>query len=314
MRGPCIARISRQVSNHDQGRIVTSATDFPEHYLVVSAGYDSEQYWSQFWHFRGVAGVHTTFATTIVPQCPLLSAERATSIVSPNGMLVPAETAWAPVHVNLAPFLCNDGLLDERRLEEVLRNCVDTGEKIHDTRAWPTPDMQHDSWLNRRLAIQVTGLGDVIRGLGLTPDNHGSLRFLNQVMLRIKETLRLRSREIALRVDPLPAISLSDPSLHLPRGNIRDDWQRRWRESVAATQVRHRNLLVLSPWSLFPSGEAADYRYSELLPILRHADACAFRRTVSIEHWNLIEFKRFHQRAMAVLQQRGTTSRFAKCV
>ncbi len=292
---------------------MTSETVSAERYLVVSAGYDSEHYWSQFWRFRSVAGLHTTFGTTIVPQCPLLSAERANSVASPNGMLVPVGTAWAPVRVNLAPFLCS-GSLDECRLEAALRDCVDTGERIHDTWHWPTPDMQHDSWLNRRLAIQVTGFGDVVRGMGLKPDAHGSLRFLNQLLLRIKETLRSRSREIALHTDPLPAISLSDPSLHLPRGNIRDDWQRRWRESVVATQVRHRNLLVLSPWSLFPSGEAADYRYSELLPLLRHADACAFRRTVSIEHWNLNEFKRFHQRAMAVLQQRGTLSRFAKCV
>jgi hypothetical protein len=293
---------------------VTSETVSTERYLVVSGGCDSEQYWSRFWRFRSVAGVHTTFATTIVPQCPLLSAERADSVAPPNGMLVPAQTAWAPVRVNLAPFLCSDGSLDECRLEATLRNCVDTGERIHDTRRWPTPDMQHDSWLNRRLAIQVTGFGDVIRKMGLKPDSHGSLRVLYQLLLRIKETLRSRSQEIALDADPLPAISLSDPSLHLPRGNIRDDWQRRWRESVAATQVRHRNLLVLSPWSLFPSGEVADYRYSELLPLLRHADACAFRRTVSIDHWNVNEFKRFHQRAMAVLQQRGTLSRFAKCV
>jgi hypothetical protein len=293
---------------------VTSETVSAERYLVVSAGYDNEQYWSQFWRLRGVAGVQTIFATMIISQCPLLSAERADSVASPGGMLVPADTAWVPVRVDLAPFLSNNGALDESHLEETLRNCVDTGDRVHDTWGWRTPDMQHDSWLNRRLAIQVTGFGDVIQQLGLAPDNHGSLRLLNQLLLRIKETLRSRSRELAQHVDPLPSISLSDPSLSLPRGNIRDDWQRRWRESVAATQVRHRNLLVLSPWSLFPSGEAADYRYSELLPLLRHADACAFRRTVSIEHWNLNEFRRFHQRAMAVLQQRGTMSRFAMSV
>ena len=290
---------------------MTSETVSAERYLVVSAGYDNEQYWSQFWRLRSAAGMQTAFATTIVSQCPLLSAERADNVTSPSGLLVPAETAWVPVQVDLAPFLCNSGALDQSGLEATLRYCVDTGERIHDTWEWPTADMQHDSWLNRRLAIQVTGFGDVIQRLGMAPDNHGSLRFLNQLLLRIKETLRSRSRELALNTDPVPAISLSDPSLLLPRGSIRDDWQRRWRESVAATQVRHRNLLVLSPWSLFPSGEAADYRYSELLPLLRHADACAFRRSVSIEHWNLNEFKRFYQRAMAVLQQRGTLSRVA---
>ena len=293
---------------------MTTETVSAEQYLAISAGYDNDDYWSRYWRLRGAANVYTMFAGTIVSQCPLLSAERADIVASPNGLQVPAGTAWVPIEVDLAPFLCTSGVLDEGRLKKTLRHCVDSGERIHDTWVWPTPDMQHDSWLNRRLAIQLTGIGDVIQRMGLAPDSHGSLRFLNQLLLSVRETLRARSRELALQLEPLPAISLSDPSLSLPRGNIRDDWQRRWRESVAATQVRHRNLLVLSPWSLFPSGEAADYRYSELLPLLRHADACAFRRSVSIRHWNLKEFKRFHQRTMAVLQQRGATPRFAQCV
>ena len=52
----------------------------------------------------------------------------------------------------------------------------------------------------------------------------------------------------------------------------------------------------------------------KLLPLLRHSDACAFRRNLSIEHWNLNEFKSFHQRARAVLKQRIATSRIAEHV
>ena len=87
-----------------------------------------------------------------------------------------------------------------------------------------------------------------------------------------------------------------------------------WQQAVQASLVRHRNLLVISPWSLFPAGGAADFRYAELLPLLRHADACAFNKTVSIAHWNLKEFKCFHQRARAVLQQRSATTPIAKHV
>jgi DNA topoisomerase VI subunit B len=65
---------------------------------------------------------------------------------------------------------------------------------------------------------------------------------------------------------------------------------------------------------LFPAGTAADFRYAELLPLLRHADACAVNKTVSIAHWNPKEFKCFHQRARAVLQQRCTTSLIAEHV
>ncbi len=78
--------------------------------------------------------------------------------------------------------------------------------------------------------------------------------------------------------------------------------------------MRHRNLLVISPWSLFPTDARADYEYAELLPLLRHADACAFRRNMSIRHWKFNQFKHFHQRARAILKQRIATSQIAKHV
>ena len=293
---------------------MTPETNAAERYVHVGPGTGDDQSWAKFWQLRDAANVYTTVASSIVSQCPLLSAERADAVAIPGGMKVPSRSAWVPMELNLADFQRSSGVLEEATLHAALKRCVDNGDAVHDSWCWATPDIQHDSWLNRRLAISVTGFGDVIRRMRLAPDEHASLRFLNQLLLGIRATLYRRSRELAERSEPLPAISLSDPSLSLPRGNVREDWHRRWRESVVATQVRHRNLLVLSPWSLFPSGEAAGYRYTELLPLLRHADACAYHRKVSISHWTLSEFKRFHQRLIAVLQQRGATSRFAQYV
>ena len=293
---------------------MTPETNSAERYVIVRNGPGDDEYWATFWRLRDRANVYTAVASTIVSQCPLLSAERGDAVANPGGMQVPGDSAWVPMRLDLAEFQTSGGIVDEAGLCATLKSCVDHGEAIHDSWCWATPDMQHDSWLNRRLAIQVTGFGDVLLRKRLAPEAHASLRFLNQLLLGIRTTLYERSRELAERYDPLPAIALSDPSFSLPQGNVRDDWHRRWRESVVATQVRHRNLLVLSPWSLFPSGEAADFRYAELLPLLRHADACAYHRKVSISHWTLNEFKRFHQRVIAVLQQRGATSRFAPCV
>ena len=282
-----------------------------ETYLLVGDGDNGDRYWAELWKFSAVKKVHTAFGGLVIPQCPLLSAERALAIVSPVGLQVPEESAWVTMRIDLARFAPPNGVINERALQQSLETCVDVGEKLHDVLCWPTPDMRHDAWLNRRLAIVVVGLGDLLRIKCFEPGTHDSLRFLNQLLLWVRATLQSRSRAIAAHSEQLPAITLSDPSHNLPCGGIREDWQRRWREAVQASLVRHRNLLALSPWSLFPANAPADFRYAELLPLLRHADACAFNKTVSIAHWNLKEFKCFHQRAKAVLQQRGATSLIA---
>ena len=283
-------------------------------YVLLGDTDHDNRLWRALWELRTEPRVSTAFADRVMPQCPLLSAERARAIVAPVGLQVPAGSAWVCMGIDLARFACHDGIVDEPALKRCLEACVDVGEALHDVLAWPTVDLQHDAWLNRRLAIVVSGFGDLLRIRSMSPADHGSLRYLNQLLLWLRMSAQSRSRAIAMRADPLPAIALSDPSHGLPRGSIREDWRRRWREAVRATLVRHRNLLVISPWSLFPSGARADYEYAELLPLLRHCDACAFGQKPSIGHWNFNQFKHFHQRARAVLKHRTATSQIAEHV
>ena len=285
-----------------------------DNYLLLGDIDHGDRMWGALWELRSEPGVNTAFAERVMPQCPLLSVERGRAIVSPIGLQAPADSAWVCMGIDLVCFVRQDGVIDEPGLKRCLETCVDVGELLHDALTWPTADMQHDAWLNRRLAIVLSGFGDLLRIRGMAPADHASLRYLNQLLLWLRMNAQSRSRAIAMRAEPLPAISLSDPSHTLPRGSIREDWRRRWREAVRATLVRHRNLLVISPWSLFPSDVRADYEYAELLPLLRHSDACAFQRNVSIDHWNFNQFKRFHQRARAVLKQRVATSQIAERV
>jgi hypothetical protein len=291
-------------------------TDAPpaSHYVLVGESDRCDQLWGTLWDLRTEPCVRTAFADRIVPQCPLLSAEQGRAIVSPIGLQAPADSAWVCMDVNLVRFTNPGGALDEQALKQCVETCVSVGEALHGSLAWPTADVQHDAWLNRRLAIVLSGFGDLLRLREMPPSEHDSLRYLNQLLLWLRMSAQSQSRAIAMRSEPLPAIALSDPRHTLPRGSIREDWRRRWRAAVRATLVRHRNLLVISPWSLFPTDARADYDYAELLPLLRHADACAFNRNVSIRHWNFNQFKHFHQRARAVLKQRIATSQFAEHV
>ena len=128
----------------------------------------------------------------------------------------------------------------------------------------------------------------------------------------IQDILQRESRAIARGTGHLPALEQADPSRSLPKGRVRNSWRTRWREALEVAAIRHRNLLVLSPWSVFPTNEPADYRYSDLLPLLGFADAGAFFGPPALSHWDIGQFKSFHQRAWAVLQQRDVSRQIAE--
>ena len=108
----------------------------------------------------------------------------------------------------------------------------------------------------------------------------------------------------------MPALDQADPGRLLPGGRIGEGWAWRWRQALEAAAVRNRNLLVLSPWSIFPPG-SADLRFANLLPLLRYADVCCFDEPRDSTAWNPSEFRNFHQQAAAVLQQRNVAHQIA---
>jgi hypothetical protein len=205
-----------------------------KHYVLVGETDHGDRMWGALWDLRTESCVRTAFADRVMPQCPLLSAERGRAIVSPIGLQAPEDSAWVCMGIDLARFSRPGSTPDEQALKHCVETCVDVGERLHDALAWPTADVQHDAWLNRRLAIVLSGFGDLLRNMGMEPSNHDSLRYLNQLLLGLRMSAQSRSRAIAMRSELLPAIGLSDPSHALPRGSIREDWRRRWREAVRA--------------------------------------------------------------------------------
>jgi hypothetical protein len=219
-----------------------------------------------------------------------------------------------PIHVDLARFADACGNINEPALEYALHCSVDSGDLLHDLMEWPTALMRDDSWLNRRLAIVVTGLGDLALRRRLDPQKFHSLKNLDQLLHWVQQTLHSRSQQIARQSSHVPALDRNDPAHSLPGGNVCDDWRIRWRRAVDQGAVRNRNLLVLSPWSVFPANSPPDMRYADLLPLVAHGDACTFARSATLSHWNINEFKSFHQRAWAALHQRDHAALIAERV
>ena len=271
-----------------------------------------DRFWSQLWHAHGTARIGVAYAPTVFAQCSLLSAEVADCVLPATAVQVPAGTAWLPMSLDVSRFTDERGSLRESAIEHALGRSIEIGDVLHDLVRWPTARMQHDAWLNRRLAIVLTGFGDLVQRRRQDPQQFASLTDLCELLRWIREVLQGRSREVARRTEHLPALEQSDPCRALPSGHVRNGWRTRWREAVESAAVRHRNVVVLSPWSLFPRGQPADFRYADLLPLLGFANACSFPAPPSLCHWNINKFKNFHQRAWAVLQQRGAVQQIAE--
>ena len=271
-----------------------------------------DEVWTQLWRATGKADISAALAPAVISPCTLLSAEPAQSVQPGTALQVPVGTAWLPVRLELTRFTDAKGALALQALEHALRRCVRLGDALHDVVTWPTARLRHDAWHNRRLAIELCGLGDLAAGSGLDPQRFADLQELTELLRWISATMYNESRAVACEAGFLPAFRECDPSLKIPCTQLRHGWRKRWLEAVEAQGLRHRNLITLSPWCVFPRDRPADYRYADLLPLLSYADAGAFPAPPDLAHWNRNEFIDFHRRAWAVLQQRGSRRQIAE--
>jgi hypothetical protein len=271
-----------------------------------------DRFWLENWQLRWTGQVRVLCAPFVLPQCPLLSIEPATNVVPSVSVQAPQGSAWIPLRLDLSRFADDKGALCQTALELALCRCVEAGDLLHDLAHWPTAQMRHDSWLNRRLAIILSGFGDIAQRRGYDPARFASLAELSDDLRWVENILRGQSQAIAKRTQSLPALEQSDPSRALPAGVASTGWRERWQHAAEIAAHRHRNLVVMSPWSVFPSAQAADYRYADLLPLLDFAHALAFTKTPPIAGWNVSEFKSFYHRAWAVLDARSVTQHIAE--
>ena len=284
---------SLQMTQHSNPR-VQSATD---------------KNWSFLWCNRlAPVPLKPAYGATVRTACPLLADEVTASVLPVPGIQVPAGSAWLPISLPLPRFANDAGELGWDELLPALADAVGLAEIIMGKLCWSQPAQRTDAHLNRRLAMSITGLGDLVARRGLAPQNLATLRWLSAIVIRIRNTLWQLSGQLARNDGPLPALCDNDPCSSWHESAQREDWRHRWLVALEKSAVRHRNMLVLSPYSVLPSSAACSAGYTDLLPIIAYADAWSFADTPHFRGWNLHEYKVFHRRAWAVIQGCKTPS------
>lgn len=264
---------------------------------------ETDRNWRVLWQHRGsMRPVLPVYGGLVRSACPLLSDEVAGSVLPDNGTVVPGNSAWLPVELPLTSYVHADGRIDWPALSNALRDTIHLGDSILDDLYWPGWRQETDARLHRRLAISISGLGELVLRCGQDPLKHECLAWLSGVVKRIRCELQAHSRSLARESGALPAVLRTDPSKGLLAGPARDMWQDCWNAAVRTSALRHRNLLVLSPYSVLPASNVQNTDFFDLLPVIRNADAWCFSTTANQGLWTLCDYQTFHRRAWAVIQ------------
>jgi len=300
--------ISRALLGHGPRYVILDSLQMQYHKQAVVQE-ETEKNWLFLWRQRALGhALMPVYGAGVRTGCPLLGDEAADAVLPHAGIKVPAGSAWLPIGLHLPRFADAKGQIVWPELRAALEACIDTGDQLLDVLSWADPSQRSDAWLNRRLAIVTTGIGDLVQARGNDPGCLECLNRVDEIILKSRKILWDRSHVIAGQAGVLPALARSDPSDGLCDHSHRQSWQRRWHRALASSAVRHRNLLVMSPYSVLPADGDDTAAFADLLPVLSHADACAFAGQPGPGDWSIGDFRKFHTRAWAIMQRRNARS------
>lgn len=270
----------------------------------LSANGERRETWHALWSLRDEPQIRIAYANWVTSPSPVLMAEKANAVLPPSYLQIPDDSAWCSTTIDLSNCVQRQRVVMST-IDEQLQAAITSSDRAHDLSRWTSPRMREDSLINRRLAIHLKGIGDLVRLLRWDPQALATLRSLHNLLASIKQRASSHSAAIARRRGSLPCIAA-------PGMRSGSQWMLKWREALAGRELAHRNLLVIAPEAILPTESRSVRRYHDLLPVLAHTDACTAPPVALSSTWNFNDFKQFHSRAWAVLDRRCGNSSIAE--
>ncbi|MGI9291965.1 MAG: hypothetical protein ACR2QG_11925, partial [Gammaproteobacteria bacterium] len=230
--------------------------------------------------------------------------------VMPTGLFeAGTDTAWLMLELNASR------LVDDVRPRETLAACLRFADNLIDAIDWPRPVLQLDALLNRRVCLHVTGIGDMLLHRGMRPDSIKTFTWLKRWLSFVRRSLLRESRLLAELRGPFPELGANElmEELALRYGTENA------RQLLKNSFLRHRHVLALSPFSLFPQTTTShdDGRWLGLVSTLECADALTMygpdpRQRLSRDDWQrLLQLTGALARSNVVITGNSSVSRFA---
>lgn len=211
-------------------------------------------------------------------------------------------TAWIAFEIDLARLGLSASQADLAAMRRLLRAGLRLADNLMEQVEWPSPELAQDALVNRRLALHVTGFGDVIDRLGMDPAAFPTVREAVRWMQLLRRLMLRESNRLARCRGAYPGLEVRDVESTLSRSYGRDYARRVLRQ----TGLRHRHLLVLSPFDIFPRGSPRHPpgAYLHLLPVLSSADTVAMYGDRLRQSLPLAAYRRLLQMTWAIARNR----------
>jgi len=224
--------------------------------------------------------------------------------VMPAGLFeAGTDTAWLMLEVDAAR------LANARYPRRKLSECLRFADNLIDVIDWPRPVLQLDALLNRRVCLHVTGIGDLLTERGMHPRCADTFLWLKRWLSFVSRSLLRESRVLANDRGPFPQLGTSELIAELaPRYGVENA-----KQIVRNSCLRHRHVLALSPFALFPSKTSvvpADL-WINLIPALQCADALTMYGPDSRQRLSQFSWHRLLQLTGALARAHQAVSKFA---
>jgi hypothetical protein len=247
-------------------------------------------------------GVALVLQHTTRPSCALAAGERGEAVLPRSRFETRAMTAWLAFEVDLAQLDMAGWQADLRAVRRLLRAGLRLADNLMDQIEWSSPELGQDALVNRRLALHVTGFGDFIDRLGIDPAAFPAVREATRWMRLLRRLLMRESNLLARVRGAYPGLEVRDVESTLSR-SYGDEYARR---ILRQAGLRHRHLLVLSPFDIFPRHTARHPpgAYLHLLPVLASADTVAMYGDGMGRALPLAAYRRLLQMTWAIARNR----------
>lgn len=222
--------------------------------------------------------------------CAFSPAELPGGVLPESLFEVPHASAWLSLRVHLGLLASASSARRRlRHLSRALRICLRLADELLDQSDWPDPEIAADARTSRRVAIHLTGIGDLIDRDRLDPRAVSTLRIVEGWLAVIRSSLLRESRSLAAERGSCPILA----------GGLAG--------TFGAGMLRHRHLLACSPFALLPVAcsrwPAADYFH--LLPALRQADSIGLYEGALRHRLSLADYRRLLRMTWALARNRA---------